>query len=119
VVTPVASLNGLGFQSATALECCAVSLTREDVEKVALLARLQLSPAEIETMTAQLGDILGYIDQLQELDVTNVEPMAHAIEMRNVFRDDIPAPSLPREQALANASDQDGEFYRVPAVLGE
>ena len=96
-----------------------MSLTRADVEKVSLLGRLKLSEAELDTMTAQLTRIVGYVEQLSELDTTNVEPMAHAVEMHNIFADDIIRPSLPREQALANAPKRDSECYRVPAVLGE
>jgi aspartyl-tRNA(Asn)/glutamyl-tRNA(Gln) amidotransferase subunit C len=96
-----------------------MKLTRADVEKVSLLARLRLSPAELDTMTAQLGQIVGYVEQLGELDTTDVEPMAHAVEMANVFRADELRPSLDRAAALANAPHSDGESYLVPAVLGE
>jgi aspartyl-tRNA(Asn)/glutamyl-tRNA(Gln) amidotransferase subunit C len=96
-----------------------MSLSRDDVEKVSLLGRLKLSEAELETMTAQLTRIVGYVEQLSELDTTNVEPMAHAIEAHNIFADDVIRPSLPREAALANAPKRDDECYRVPAVLGE
>jgi len=94
-------------------------LSREDVEKVSLLGRLRLTPQELETMTSQLSAIVGYIEQLKELDTTNVEPMAHAMELRNVFAEDALRPSLPRAEALANAPKKDSECYRVPAVLGE
>jgi aspartyl-tRNA(Asn)/glutamyl-tRNA(Gln) amidotransferase subunit C len=94
-------------------------LTRQEVEKVSLLARLQLTPAELDTMTAQLGQIVGYVELLSELDTDAVEPMAHAQDVSNVFADDVPRPSLDREQALANAPHHDREFYQVPAVLGE
>jgi aspartyl-tRNA(Asn)/glutamyl-tRNA(Gln) amidotransferase subunit C len=96
-----------------------VSLTRADVEKVALLARLQLSPDELTALTAQLGEIVGYVEQLGELDTRDVEPMAHALDLANVFADDTLLPSLDREQALANAPKRDAECYRVPAVLGD
>ena len=96
-----------------------MQLTRADVEKVSLLARLRLSPAELDTLTAQLGQIVGYVEQLAELDTANVEPMAHAVDMANVFRADEPRPSLDRFAALANAPHSDGETYLVPAVLGE
>ena len=96
-----------------------MSLSRADVEKVALLSRLQLSDDELESMTEQLGKILGYIDQLSELDTDAVEPMAHALEISNAFRDDEVLPSLPREAALGNAPHADDECFRVPAVLGE
>jgi aspartyl-tRNA(Asn)/glutamyl-tRNA(Gln) amidotransferase subunit C len=62
---------------------------------------------------------VGYVDQLAEVHTDNVEPMAHAIEVANVFREDQVAPSLPRDEALANAPNHDGRGYLVPAVLGE
>jgi aspartyl-tRNA(Asn)/glutamyl-tRNA(Gln) amidotransferase subunit C len=96
-----------------------MSLTREDVEKVSLLARLKLTDDELALMTAQLGQIVGYVEQLGELDTEEVEPMAHAVEVTNVFRPDDPQVSLQREAALANAPKADGECYLVPAVLGE
>ena len=94
-------------------------LGREEVQKVALLARLQLTDAELETMTNQLGSIVAYVQQLEELDADEVEPMAHAAELVNVFADDEVRPSLPREQALANAPKRDNQCFRVPAVLGD
>jgi aspartyl-tRNA(Asn)/glutamyl-tRNA(Gln) amidotransferase subunit C len=100
------------------LYIAAMSLTRADVEKVSLLARLKLTADELETMTAQLGQIVGYVEQLSELDTANVEPLAHALEVVNVFRADEPQPSLERSAALANAPASDGECYLVPAVLG-
>ena len=96
-----------------------MSLTRADVEKVSLLARLRLSAAEFDTMTPQLAQIVEYVEQLGELDTTGVEPMAHAVESFNIFADDEPRESLPREAALANAPKRDEECYRVPAVLGD
>ncbi len=94
-----------------------MSLSRAEVEKIALLGRLLLSEEEIQRMTVQLGDILGYMDLLGEVDTTNVEPLAHARDMSNVFRDDAAGPSLDRQQALANAPHRDEECYLVPAVL--
>jgi aspartyl-tRNA(Asn)/glutamyl-tRNA(Gln) amidotransferase subunit C len=96
-----------------------MSLTRADVEKVSLLGRLLLSDAELDKMTEQMGRIVGYIEQLSELNTDNVQPMAHALEMQNVFADDAVGASLPLEAALANAPKKDAECYRVPAVLGE
>jgi aspartyl-tRNA(Asn)/glutamyl-tRNA(Gln) amidotransferase subunit C len=96
-----------------------MSLSRSDVEKVALLARLRLTDAELETITGQLAQIVGYVDQLGEVNTEGVEPMAHAIEVANVFRDDQVVPSLPREEALANAPHHDSRGYLVPAVLGD
>ena len=94
-------------------------LSRADVEKVASLARLQLSETELETMTGQLAGIVRYVDQLAEVNTDGVEPMAHAIEVTNVFAEDVVEPSLPREEALANAPRHNGRGYLVPAVLGE
>jgi aspartyl-tRNA(Asn)/glutamyl-tRNA(Gln) amidotransferase subunit C len=96
-----------------------MSLTRADVEKVSLLGRLRLSEAELDTMTAQLGRVVGYVEQLSEVNTESVQPMAHALDMQNVFRNDTLGPSLPRDAALANAPKRDSECYRVPAVLGE
>jgi aspartyl-tRNA(Asn)/glutamyl-tRNA(Gln) amidotransferase subunit C len=96
-----------------------MSLTRADVEKVSLLGRLLLSEAELDTMTTQLTRVVGYVEQLREVNTDGIQPMAHAVEMHNVFRDDTLAPSLTRDAALANAPKRDSECYRVPAVLGE
>ena len=94
-----------------------MSLSNADVAKVAVLARLRLSPEEIDTFTGQLNSIVDYVAQLQELDTTGVEPLAHGIELRNVFRDDVRGPALDREQALANAPRRDKVGFLVPAVL--
>ena len=94
-----------------------MSLTAQDVQWVAHLARLQLTDAELETMTRQLSAIVAYVDQLQEVDTSSVEPMAHALAIHNVFRADEAAPSLPAVDALANAPERRGDFYSVPAVL--
>lgn len=96
-----------------------MSLTRDEVKKVSLLARLLLSEEELESMTVQLGRVLDYVRQLEELDTDGVEPMAHAIDLSNVLVADEIEPGLDREAALANAPKRDNECYRVPAVLGE
>jgi aspartyl-tRNA(Asn)/glutamyl-tRNA(Gln) amidotransferase subunit C len=100
-----------------------MALTRQEVEKVSLLGRLLLTPEELDLMTAQLGGIMAYVEQLAELDgeikARQVLPMAHAVEMTNVFRPDEVRPSLDRAQALANAPQHDDQCYLVPAVLGE
>jgi len=96
-----------------------MSLSREQVEKVSLLARLQLTSDELDLMTAQMGQIVAYVESLAELDTEAVEPMAHALDVSNVFAPDEPRPSLDRAAALANAPHHDREFYLVPAVLGE
>ena len=94
-----------------------MSLSNADVAKVAILARLRLAPDEIEVFTEQLNSIVDYVAQLKELDTTGVEPLAHGIELRNVFREDVRGPALDREQALANAPKRDKVGFLVPAVL--
>jgi aspartyl-tRNA(Asn)/glutamyl-tRNA(Gln) amidotransferase subunit C len=94
-----------------------MSMTAEEVAKVALLARLRLNPTELELFTGQLNAIFGFVEQLGELDTTGVEPLAHGVEVRNVFREDVRGPSLPREDALANAPKRNVESFLVPAVL--
>ena len=94
-----------------------MSLSNADVAKVALLARLRLSPAELQTFTGQLNSIVDYVAQLQELDTTGVEPLAHGVEVRNVFRDDVRGPALDHNGALANAPKRNDEGFLVPAVL--
>jgi aspartyl-tRNA(Asn)/glutamyl-tRNA(Gln) amidotransferase subunit C len=96
-----------------------MSLTRQEVEKVSLLARLRLTSDELDRMTVQMGQIVAYVESLSELDTESVEPMAHALDVSNVFAADELRPSLSREEALANAPHHDREFYLVPAVLGE
>jgi len=94
-----------------------LKFSTSDVEYVAKLARLEVTEAEKEKFTAQLNDILLYIDKLNELDTTGVTPMSHAIAVTNAFREDRVAESLGTEKALANAPDARGEFFRVPKVI--
>lgn len=94
-------------------------LTRAEVEKVSWLARLRLTDAELVKLTDQLGQVLEYVRQLDELDTAGVQPMAHVADLTNVFAEDEFEPSLDRELALSNAPKHDTQCYRVPAVLGE
>jgi aspartyl-tRNA(Asn)/glutamyl-tRNA(Gln) amidotransferase subunit C len=94
-----------------------MSLTAQEVKWVAHLARLHLTEVELETMTRQLRAIVDYVDQLKQVNTEGVEPMAHALAVHNVFREDEAAPSLPVADALANAPQRRGDFYSVPAVL--
>ena len=94
-----------------------MSLSVDEVAKVAMLARLRLTPEELTLYTGQLNSIVDFVAQLQSLDTSNVEPLAHGIEVHNVFRDDVRGPSLPREDALANAPKRNAESFLVPAVL--
>ena len=88
-----------------------------DVKYVAHLARIGLTPDEEKKIGAQLGHILGYIEKLRELDVTNVEPTAHAVPLVNVTRADEIRPSLPQDDALRNAPRQAGGLFIVPKIV--
>jgi aspartyl-tRNA(Asn)/glutamyl-tRNA(Gln) amidotransferase subunit C len=94
-----------------------LKITKEEVEHVAHLARLDFTEEEKENFTAQLNDILTYVDTLNRIDTTGVEPMSHAIALHNVFRDDHVGESLGTELSLANAPDARGPFFRVPKVI--
>ncbi|MBD2180516.1 Asp-tRNA(Asn)/Glu-tRNA(Gln) amidotransferase subunit GatC [Planktothrix sp. FACHB-1355] len=92
-------------------------IDREQVRKVALLGRLQLSPAEEEQFTTQLGSILEYFEQLSELDVSKVKPTTRAIDVSNITRADELRPYPDREAILDCSPDRDGEFFKVPQIL--
>ncbi len=94
-----------------------MKISSREVEYVANLARLEVTDKEKEKFTAQLNDILLYIDKLNELDTKGVEPMSHAIAVTNAFREDKILDSIGTEQTLANAPDTRGEFFRVPKVI--
>ena len=96
-----------------------MSLSAEEVRKVADLARLELAEADVQTMARQLSAIVDYINQLQQVNTDGVEPLAHALELHDVFRDDVPDKSLSEDEALANAPARKDNFYSVPAVFGE
>jgi len=88
-----------------------------DVKYVAHLARIALTPDEEKKLASQLGHILGYIEKLRELDVTQVEPTAHAVPMVNVTRADETRPSLPHDEALRNAPKKAGGLFVVPQIV--
>ena len=94
------------------------TLTREDVTRIAELARLELTPEELELFTRQLGDILGYVEQIRDLDTSGVTPTSHVLNLP-VERDDAIVEPLPRVAALANAPDAATEagLFKVPRVL--
>jgi len=92
-------------------------LTPEEVEHVALLARLRLTDEESERFTTQLNSILDYFEELKQIDTSGVPPMSHAVPMSNVLRADEPAPSLSPEEALRNAPDQARDCFQVPRVI--
>lgn len=96
-----------------------MKITRQEVDHVARLARLGLSEDEKERMRTELDSILTYVDKLNQLDTSQVEPTSHVIPMTNVFREDEVRPSLPQEQSLANAPDRQEAFFRVQRILEE
>jgi len=95
-----------------------MKITREEVRHVAKLARLDLTDAEVDRMTGQLDAILSYVAKLDELDTAGVAVTTHTQQVVNAFRDDAVRASLPRELALANGPEQNGEAFVVPRVIG-
>ncbi|MCA9136712.1 MAG: Asp-tRNA(Asn)/Glu-tRNA(Gln) amidotransferase subunit GatC [Planctomycetales bacterium] len=95
-----------------------MALTADDVRKLALLARLEISDQEVEHLGPQLESILGFVAKLSELDTTDVEPMTTALDVDNRWRADTVTPGLDRESALSGAPAADDECFRVPPVLG-
>ena len=89
----------------------------DQVRRIARLARINLTPDELEQFANQLSDILNYVDQLSELNTQDVEPTTHPLKISNVFRQDQIGQSLSNEQALANAPCTHGDFFAVPKVL--
>ena len=89
------------------------------VRHIGKLARIELTDDQVGTFARQLTDILGYFEKLQELDTDNVEPMAHAVEICNVFAADELGESLGPDEALKNAPQRDGDYFKVPKVIGD
>ena len=96
-----------------------MSVTIKDVEHVASLARLSFSEEEKQRLTSQLNEILEYMEQLNQLDTTKVEPLSQVIELSNAFRPDELKPTLTQEEALKNAPSKTDKFFRVPKVIGD
>ncbi|QOV88700.1 Asp-tRNA(Asn)/Glu-tRNA(Gln) amidotransferase subunit GatC [Humisphaera borealis] len=95
------------------------SITVDDVRKVARLARLSIPDTDLPAITAKLEPILGYIEQLNEVDTAGVAAMAHVVPLHNVLREDTIEPALGLEATLRNAPETDGPFFKVPKVIGE
>jgi aspartyl-tRNA(Asn)/glutamyl-tRNA(Gln) amidotransferase subunit C len=95
------------------------ALTREEVRRIADLARLELTAEELDTFTPQLAEILGYVEQIGALDTSNVAATSHVVQ-RAVEREDEPQPTLPRPDALGNAPDaaREAGLFKVPRVMG-
>lgn len=96
-----------------------MAVTLQDVEHVAALARLSFPEDERKRLTAQLNEILKYMEQLNTLDTRDVEPLSHVIELSNVFRADQRIPGITRSEALKNAPASTDKFFKVPKVIGE
>jgi aspartyl-tRNA(Asn)/glutamyl-tRNA(Gln) amidotransferase subunit C len=94
-------------------------IDQNQVRKVAKLSRLDLTEAEVEEFTGQLSAILEYVEKMDELDTTGVEPLAHCLPVSNVLRRDSARESLGTEKVLANAPQRDDEFFKVPKILDD
>ena len=94
-------------------------LTREEVEHVALLSRLELTAEEIDMYAQVLNRVLGHFQQLNELDTTGVPPTSHPAPILNVLRKDEKRPSLPVDEALANAPDKEANCFKTPVIIQE
>lgn len=94
-----------------------MKISREEVEHVALLARLELTEDELVTNTEQLNSILDYAAMLEKLNTDDIKPTAHAVPLHNVLREDQVKPSIDREKALANAPDAEDGFFKVPRIV--
>ena len=94
-----------------------MAINRETVEYVAHLARIQLNPQELDRLALQLKDILGFIDKLSQLDLSEIKPTSHILPLNNVFREDKPQESLAIEKTLANAPQKEKSFFVVPKVI--
>ena len=96
-----------------------MEISKQEVERVAKLARLEISESEKDTFSRQLSSILTYIEELKLWDTTGVEPTATVLEQTNLLREDLARSSLPVEQAVLNAPESDGGYFRVPRILEE
>ena len=96
-----------------------MEISRSEVENVAKLARLDITPAEKGTFAKQLSEILTHVEKLKQYDTNGIGPTATVLGQVNVFREDVVRPSLPVEKALANAPDREADGFRVPRILEE
>jgi aspartyl-tRNA(Asn)/glutamyl-tRNA(Gln) amidotransferase subunit C len=94
-----------------------LSLSREETARLADLARLRLNDDELSRIAHDLAEIIDYMEKLAGLDRADVLPMSHVLDTVNVYRDDCAQPSLSQEEALSNAPDRQGEFFRVPRII--
>ena len=89
-------------------------ITKDEVLHVARLARLELTPEEVERLQVELSDILEAVSKVSELDLADVPPTAHPLEIANAWAEDLPRPCLPLDDVFANAPDREGDYFRVP-----
>lgn len=94
-----------------------MKISRKEVEHVATLARMALDEQELDQLTGQMDQILGYVDKLNQLDTEGIVPTAHAVPVENAFREDVVKPSIGIEKALKNAPDPANNCFRVPKVI--
>ena len=96
-----------------------MSVTRKDVEKIAELAQLKFTDDELENFTTQMNEVLTYMEKLNELNTENVQPLAHPVEQKNVFREDVKKDSIKTDEALKNAPSSEDNHFKVPKVIGD
>jgi aspartyl-tRNA(Asn)/glutamyl-tRNA(Gln) amidotransferase subunit C len=94
-----------------------MALSEKDVQYVAKLARLEVTEQEVAKYTQQLGNILGYIEEMGKLDTSNVEPLTHPLDMKNVFREDVVKPSLTQTEVLSNGPEVQSGHFKVPKIM--
>ena len=94
-----------------------MAIDKQTVKYVAHLARIELRESELDKLSRQLHDILGFIDKLKEVDVKDINPTSHILPINNVLREDVPQESLPSERALINAPERQASFFVVPKVI--
>lgn len=96
-----------------------MAITLDEVRHVATLARLELSPSELETFQGELNALLGHFEDLNQIDVTGLDPKPHAVALRNVWDDDVARQGMPREEMLKNAPNSKAGLFLVPTIIEE
>lgn len=94
-----------------------MKISAEEIKKIALLSRLEIKEDQMDAVGKQLNDILSYMDLMSQVDITDVQPTAHAVSLSNVMRDDVPQKSISNEAALQNAPEPDDGYFKVPKVI--
>ncbi len=99
--------------------CVLMKINRDEIKNIALLSRLEVDEAHMEQVEKALNDVLSYVTELEELNLDGVEPMAHAVPLQNVFREDEVKPSLDHKLAMQNAPEETDGYFTVPRVVQE